>query len=124
MMPGLAASLITDDLIAADWALDVFDGSAECILSLLKLFEVTSDLGVLAQAVRCGEHLLSRPRSGTAGNGSWLGSAVAERSPTKLSRPLNGMSHGAAGLRLRSRHLGKGIGPRRLWPRRRGVHCI
>jgi len=94
----LAASLITDDLIAADWALDVFDGSAGCILSLLKLFEVTNDPGVLAQAVRCGEHLLSRPRIGTASSRSWLGSAVVEHAPAKLSRPLSGMSHGAAGF--------------------------
>lgn len=93
-----AASLITNDLIAADWELDVFDGSAGCILSLVKLFEVTSDPGVLAQAVRCGEHLLSRPRTGAASSRSWLGSAVAERSPTEFSRPLNGMSHGAAGF--------------------------
>ncbi len=93
----LAASLITDDLIAADWALDLFDGSAGCILSLLKLFEVTNSPGVIARAVKCGEHLLSRPRTG-ARSRSWLGSAVAERAPSKLSRPLNGMSHGAAGF--------------------------
>ena len=93
-----AASLITEDLIAADWALDIFDGSAGCILSLLKLYEVTGDSDVLDRAARCGDHLLSRPRQGTAGCRSWLGLAVAERAPTGLTRPLNGMSHGAAGF--------------------------
>jgi type 2 lantibiotic biosynthesis protein LanM len=103
----LAAALISDDLIAADHALDVFDGSAGCILSLLKLFDLTSDGAVLAQAVKCGEHLLRQPRIGTPGRQSWLGFTVAERAPTKLSRPLNGMSHGAAGFAYALAALGK-----------------
>lgn len=94
----LAAALITPDLVAADWALDVFDGSAGCILGLLKLFEVNGAPEILGQAVLCGEHLLRQARTGDPGRRSWLGLSVAERSPAKLSRALNGMSHGAAGF--------------------------
>jgi type 2 lantibiotic biosynthesis protein LanM len=85
----LAASLFSDDLIAADKQLDVIGGSAGGILALLRLYRDTSSAAVLARATKCGEHLLAQPRSGN-GSGSWIGQGSGDHA-------LNGMSHGAAG---------------------------
>lgn len=86
-----AAALMTDELIAADRRLDVLGGSAGAILALLRLYRDTDASEVLARAVRCGEHLLNRDRIGTAGLRSWVGQGLGQK-------PLNGMSHGAAGF--------------------------
>jgi type 2 lantibiotic biosynthesis protein LanM len=85
----LAASLFSDDLIAADKQLDVIGGSAGGILGLVRLYRETASAAVLARAAKCGEHLLAQPRS-ESGSGSWIGQGCGERA-------LNGMSHGAAG---------------------------
>jgi lantibiotic modifying enzyme len=45
----------------------------------------------LARAVACGDHLLRQERRGEAGARSWIGFGLGEK-------PLNGMSHGAAGF--------------------------
>jgi len=103
----LASTFVGPDLLAADNALDLFDGSAGCILGLIKLFEVTRDRDVLARAVACGDYLLEQPRVGIDGSRSWLGLSVAERSAFPLSRPLNGMSHGAAGFAYSLSVLGR-----------------
>lgn len=95
-----ASSLVTPDLIATDQALDVFDGCAGGIMGLLRLFRATGDRNVLNRAAMCGDYLLSQPRLGMTGSRSWLGLTIAERAPDKMSRPLNGMSHGAAGFSL------------------------
>ncbi len=83
-----AASLFSDDLIAADKQLDVIGGSAGGILGLLRLHRDTQSGDALARAVKCGEHLLAQPRVGTEGRRSW---------PVQ-GKTLNGMSHGAAGF--------------------------
>jgi type 2 lantibiotic biosynthesis protein LanM len=85
-----AAKLFTDDLIGADKRLDVIGGSAGAILGLLRLYRDSPSADVLANAAKCGDHLLSQPRRGENG-GSWVGQGSGEK-------PLNGMSHGAAGF--------------------------
>jgi type 2 lantibiotic biosynthesis protein LanM len=86
-----AARLFSDDLIAADKALDVMSGSAGAILGLLRLHRATGAADVLARAVQCGDHLLAQPRRGPDGRRCWVGQGMG-------SQPLNGMSHGAAGF--------------------------
>ena len=86
----VAASLFSDDLIAADKQLDVTGGSAGGILGLLRLNRDSPSADLLASATKCGDHLLAQPRRGENG-GSWLGQGRGEQA-------LNGMSHGAAGF--------------------------
>jgi len=86
-----AAGLMTDELIAADKRLDVIAGSAGGILCLLRLYRDEQSEAVLRRAIKCGEHLLAQGRSGEPGRRSWVGQGLG-------SRPLNGMSHGAAGF--------------------------
>jgi type 2 lantibiotic biosynthesis protein LanM len=86
---GAAAQLITDDIIAADRQLDVLGGSAGAILGLLRLYRQTGSQDALMLAEKCGQWLLSRERAGQPGRRTWVASA--------FGRPLNGMSHGAAG---------------------------
>src|SRR5581483_8822655 len=63
---------------------------AGAILGLLRLYRDSPSAGLLARAVKCGEHLLAQPRHGANG-GSWRGQGYGEQA-------LNGMSHGAAGF--------------------------
>ena len=63
----MAATLVTDELIAADKQLDVMGGSAGAILGLLRLHRDTGSRMVLSRAIRCGEHLLAQPRIGAEG---------------------------------------------------------
>jgi type 2 lantibiotic biosynthesis protein LanM len=86
-----AARLFSDDLIAADKALDVMSGNAGAILGLLRLHRATGAADVLARAVQCGDHLLAQPRHGSDDLRCWVGQG-------RGSGPLNGMSHGAAGF--------------------------
>jgi type 2 lantibiotic biosynthesis protein LanM len=87
----VVAELITDDLIAADKRLDVIGGSAGAILGLLRLYRDSQSADVLQRAVKCGEHLIHHGRIGPQGRRSWVGQGFGPR-------PLNGMSHGAAGF--------------------------
>lgn len=85
-----AASLITEDRIAADESLDVISGSAGAILGLVTLFEALPDRAVLEQAIVCGAHLTEARTVSKAGPSAWAASAF---------RTLNtGFSHGAAGI--------------------------
>ncbi len=86
-----AAALFTDELIGADRQLDVIGGSAGGILGLLRLYRDSGDADVLRRAVKCGEHLLAQPRLGPQGRGCWARQGLG-------ARPINGMSHGAAGF--------------------------
>jgi type 2 lantibiotic biosynthesis protein LanM len=86
----VAAELFSDDLIEADKQLDVVGGNAGGILGLLRLFRDNPSADLLERATKCGAHLLAQPRCGENG-GSWLGQGNGDR-------PLNGMSHGAAGF--------------------------
>lgn len=85
-----AAGLITDEVISADRQLDVLGGSAGAILSLLRLYRQTGSADVLTIANDCGRHLLAQDRIGPVGRRTWAAPA--------FGRPLNGMSHGAAGF--------------------------
>ncbi len=86
-----AAALFTDDLIDADTLLDVLGGSAGAILALLRLHRDSQSADVLMRAIKCGEHLLAQPRVGPDGRRSWVPQGIGDK-------PLNGMSHGAAGF--------------------------
>ena len=85
-----AAALLTDGLIEADRRLDIMHGSAGAILGLLSLYRHGGSPDILERAVKCGQHLLKQPRIEVDGHRSWVGQGVGKR-------PLNGMSHGAAG---------------------------
>ncbi len=95
----IVADLFTDDLIAADKQLDVIGGSAGAILCLLRLYRDSPSERVLARAIRCGEHLVAQGRRGADGRRTWLGQGSGPR-------PLNGMSHGAAGFAYALASLG------------------
>jgi type 2 lantibiotic biosynthesis protein LanM len=84
-----AAQLITDDAIAADRQLDVLGGGAGAILGLLRLYRQTGAEHALSLAEKCGRQLLANDRVGMPGQRTWVTPA--------FGRPLNGMSHGAAG---------------------------
>jgi type 2 lantibiotic biosynthesis protein LanM len=86
-----AATLFTDELIAADKQFDVIGGSAGAILSLLRLYRDGPSADLLKRAVLCGEHLLAQSRPGPEGRRCWVGQGLGPQ-------PLNGMSHGAAGF--------------------------
>lgn len=86
-----AARLMTHELVAADRTFDVIGGSAGAILSLLNLYRRTGDSDVLNRAVNCGEHLISNCPHDSENLRDWSGRGRA-------SRPLTGMSHGAAGF--------------------------
>jgi type 2 lantibiotic biosynthesis protein LanM len=88
-----ASALMTDALIAADKRLDALGGSAGAILALLRLYRDTRADDVLARAIACGDHLLRQQRIGPDGARSWVGFGLGEK-------PLNGMSHGAAGFAI------------------------
>jgi type 2 lantibiotic biosynthesis protein LanM len=98
-----ASALMTDELIAADKRLDVLGGSAGAILALLRLYRDTQAGDVLARAVACGEHLLRQERAGPEGARSWVGFGLGEK-------PLNGMSHGAAGFAFALASLAEATG--------------
>ncbi|AEV72104.1 type 2 lantibiotic biosynthesis protein LanM [Mycolicibacterium rhodesiae NBB3] len=85
----ICAALMTDDVIAADNQLDILGGSAGAILGLLRLHRQTGDGDALRIAEKCGQALLARPRVGQPGARTWVSPA--------FGRPLNGISHGAAG---------------------------
>ncbi len=84
-----AAELITDEVVSADRQLDVLGGSAGAILGLLRLYRQTGSDDALKRATDCGKHLLTQDRVGPEGRRCWVAPA--------FGRPVNGMSHGAAG---------------------------
>jgi type 2 lantibiotic biosynthesis protein LanM len=86
-----AASLITPERIAADHSLDVTQGSAGALLSLLALASLRPNQDKLARAVNCGEHLLatrSAPPDDPSAAG-WRANGYP---------PWCGFAHGAAGI--------------------------
>jgi type 2 lantibiotic biosynthesis protein LanM len=84
-----AAELITDEVVAADRQFDVLGGCAGAILGLLRLHRQTGSDDVLLLAEKCGRRLLAHDRAGSPGQRTWADPA--------FGRPLNGLSHGAAG---------------------------
>ncbi|MFK7692788.1 type 2 lanthipeptide synthetase LanM family protein [Paenibacillus sp. HJGM_3] len=83
-----AAELVTDVKIAADIRLDLMDGAAGALLSLLALHQATGEAEHLRLAKRCGEHLLTSRTKLPAGHEVWQVDGKA----------LAGFSHGAAGI--------------------------
>lgn len=96
------AELITDDLIAADRQLDVLGGGAGAILGLLRLHRQTGDDAVLRTAQKCGRALLAHRRVGDPGARMWPSAG--------FGRPLNGISHGAAGYAYSLSALSAAVG--------------
>lgn len=84
-----AASLLTPDRIAGDYALDIVAGAAGAGLGLLALYEAWADPAVLRQAVACGERLCQARLASDTGYRAW---------PTLDGKLLTGFSHGAAGI--------------------------
>ena len=86
---GRFARLITRDMISADQQLDVIDGSAGALLSLLAFNRLRPSDDIIETAVHCGRHLLERQSDCSPTGKAWI----------KLDeRPLTGFSHGAAGV--------------------------
>ncbi|MBY3151376.1 type 2 lantipeptide synthetase LanM [Rhizobium laguerreae] len=86
-----AARLVTDEAIVMDKRLDLMHGSAGAILGLLSVYRQNASSELLERAIRCGDHLLSRSRK-VGPFRSWIAQGLGGE------RPLNGMSHGAAGF--------------------------
>jgi type 2 lantibiotic biosynthesis protein LanM len=83
------ALLITPERVQADRLLDVIDGAAGALLSLLVLYQVTANEELLQRAILCGFHLLEQRVETKAGPRAWSNcDGVA----------LTGFSHGAAGM--------------------------
>jgi type 2 lantibiotic biosynthesis protein LanM len=78
------------ELIDKDEGLDIIDGAAGCLLTLLGLESVHASTTALAVAVRAGDRLLATAQSLDGGLG-WTTRVPA-------TAPLLGMSHGAAGI--------------------------
>lgn len=84
-----AASLITDDHIINDKALDVIAGAAGAILGLLALYDALPDQTILDRAIACGHHLLHMRSDSRVGYRAWA---------TINGKLASGFSHGAAGI--------------------------
>lgn len=88
------ASLVTDNLIAADQKFDIMAGAAGTILGLLALHKETAGNSEnypspLDQAIACGHHLLNHRVESDSGYRAWA---------TINGKLLTGFSHGAAGI--------------------------
>ncbi|MGE5606305.1 MAG: type 2 lanthipeptide synthetase LanM family protein [Bacteroidota bacterium] len=84
-----AAYAYNEEIAAKDKKYDLLLGSAGAVLSLLKLYELTGDVQVLAKAVIFGEHLLQSRVEGHTGYRAW---------GAEGHYLLTGISHGAAGI--------------------------
>jgi lantibiotic modifying enzyme len=76
--------------MAQDDQLDVVQGSAGCVGSLLALYRVAPRPETLAAAIQCGDRLLTRAQKMPQGLG-WT-------TPIPSVKPLTGFAHGAAGM--------------------------
>ncbi|WP_414544126.1 type 2 lanthipeptide synthetase LanM family protein [Nostoc sp. CCY0012] len=77
-------------LIEQDEQLDIIGGSAGCIVSLLTLYHCQPSPCVLAAAIQCGNHLLTKAQNMEQGVG-WVAKGIT-------TTPLSGFSHGVAGI--------------------------
>lgn len=80
-----------EPLIEQDRQFDIMHGSAGCLLAFLSLYTVTPTPRILANAIRCGDHLLQE-----------LGLLARAIQPEQLRQKgvLTGFAHGAAGIAL------------------------
>lgn len=92
-------------LIDKDEAFDIVDGAAGCIGSLLALHASGQATDALAVAIRCGDRLVSCARPMPHGVG-WI--------PQKVTTPLAGFAHGAAGVAWALLHLAAATGEARF----------
>jgi type 2 lantibiotic biosynthesis protein LanM len=76
--------------IESDNTFDVFGGAAGGILGLLALSAAGRNGAAVARAVECGRHLLRRRVAAGTGHRVWRAS--------RMTRPLTGFGHGAAGI--------------------------
>lgn len=84
----LAASLITPELIEKDQKLNIMNGSAGTVLSLLSLFNVTHEPQILEKAIVCGNYLLNK-RKVKDGYKIW---------DTPIRKNQSGFAFGSAGI--------------------------
>lgn len=89
-------ALILPELIEQDSYLDLASGAAGCLLALLAIYRVAPSPDLLELASRCGDHMLHHAEQ-----------CGGEPLPIRqgqlfipASRPLTGLSHGAAGMAL------------------------
>jgi type 2 lantibiotic biosynthesis protein LanM len=94
------------ELIRRDVGLDLMNGAAGCALGLLALHREAPAAEVLATASLCGDRLLDTMRPMERGI-AWL-------TPMSATRPLCGLSHGAAGMALALSALGAETGQARF----------
>lgn len=78
------------DLIGRDEQLDIIDGAAGCILSLLSLYRISGNKSTLDIAIDCGDLLVARATQQEIG-AAWSKAVFS-------GPPLTGFSHGAAGI--------------------------
>jgi type 2 lantibiotic biosynthesis protein LanM len=78
-------------LIEQDTVFDIVHGSAGCLTALLSLYAVTPDPSILAEALRCGQHMIQ---------GLDLTSKEITVSDLCAKGLLTGYAHGAAGMAL------------------------
>ncbi|MBO1051936.1 MAG: type 2 lantipeptide synthetase LanM [Dolichospermum sp. DET73] len=78
------------NLISQDEQLDIIDGAAGCIASLLNLYRFVDSQNILAAAMQCGDRLITFAQPMKQGIG-WIPKGIGKK-------PLTGFSHGAAGI--------------------------
>lgn len=88
------ANLISEERIARDRHFDIISGSAGAILGLVALYSASGDEKALAQAIRCGKHLLDHLVASESGLRAWKIDMIE----TPEGKLLTGFSHGAAGI--------------------------
>jgi type 2 lantibiotic biosynthesis protein LanM len=86
---GLAANLISSEVMAADRKFDIIEGAAGAILGLLALYSATGERAILEKSILCGNHLLAHRISVDDSPRAWK---------NLEKKPLTGFSHGAAGI--------------------------
>src|SRR6266568_6794800 len=92
-------------LISKDDHLDIINGSAGCILSLLSLYAVHPSPRTLEVAIQCGDRLLATAQPMPQGT-AWK--TLSDQ------RPLGGFSHGTAGIALSLLKLAASSGEERF----------
>ncbi|MFD7169306.1 type 2 lanthipeptide synthetase LanM family protein [Streptomyces violascens] len=95
-----------DVAIERDEQLDVFGGSAGCVLVLLAAFTVDDDPRLLAMARRAADHLLSRAVTMASGT-AWRNTSVIS------AQPITGLAHGTSGIFMALSRLADLVGDER-----------
>ncbi|GCE30666.1 lanthionine synthetase [Dictyobacter alpinus] len=80
-----------EPLIELDQQLDIMHGAAGCLLALLSVYTVTPTPRILANAIRCGDHILHK---------LGLDAHIVSSEQMRQKGLLTGFAHGAAGIAL------------------------